>query len=159
MFVRAIAVKALFTLALALTQLLASGASPLYLCQCANGSTCIDFGPATCGCCQHDDEHADVCCAEHDSCRDHQQSARATAPIDDPCDCRHVRICEPQTVTRSMEVDAPRGDWQFLSLIATLCPATAGLDLTRAADCRELPRWLHAPPPTLALLASVVIRC
>jgi hypothetical protein len=152
-------VKALFTLALAVTQLLASSASPLYFCLSADGSKCIDFGPATCACCEQDHEHAGVRGADHDDCCDHQQSARATAQVDDPCDCRHVRISEPQSVTRSADINAPHGDRHVLSLIAIPFRAIAPLDGTSADLGRQSCGWLHAPPPALALLATVVIRC
>jgi hypothetical protein len=144
--------KAPLAIVLAATQLFASSASPLYLCLSADGSACIDFGPETCCCCQHGHEHAHAGTADHDACCDRPH-------VDDPCGCKHVQISEPHSVTRMSDADGSSCTHHVVSVIAIPCHAVRLVDVISATESGESRCWLHAPPPALSLLATVIIRC
>jgi hypothetical protein len=86
--------KPLLSLCLVLSQLLAAGDAPLYLCLGSDEPLCIDFGPASCDCCQHDShdggaESDDHC---HASSGAVLEVRSEELQIDAPCDCAHVQL-------------------------------------------------------------------
>jgi hypothetical protein len=150
--------RLLLILALAATQCLSLGASPLYLCLSANGSMRVDLGPAGCRC-AHEDACEHACTAE-DGCEDHHNGY---SPVDgtsfgDPCDCIHVQITEPQSATRSVTSQQSERDGEyFFDLPASHVAAAAGAQ--PALDCWSNVRSPHPPSLALTVLSSVVIRC
>jgi hypothetical protein len=129
-------------------------AAPVYLCLEADGSVCVDFGPAACDCCRHVPAEA-ACADESCSHADHEESGPVASAWFDPCDCEHVQIVEPQPATRERS-NAPLAQPRSILIAVTASnpPSAAAL----ASGAAEAPPPRVAPSATLLLLASVVIR-
>jgi hypothetical protein len=143
--------KPLLALSLMLMQLLPVGAAPLYLCLDGDGSVCIDFGPASCGCCH--DEHHKSATETNVAIGGHAGAEHA------PCDCAHIQISKsPGPVILSPTINLGR---HFVGAIFS-SPVSVTSRLLLPATQWDL--WLTASNPPrfftpLAALWSVALRC
>lgn len=95
--------QSILSLMLAAVQVLAWNAAPVFLCLEADGTACVDRGPAFCDCCHagkpSEKGHAcgDAGCAghEHDGLATDERSLGET-----PCGCEHEQISDAQAAVR-----------------------------------------------------------
>jgi hypothetical protein len=159
--------RSFLSLLLATTHLLTCGAAPLYLCIDADGSMCIDAGPADCDCCgdavatAHDHEACGATCDEHEreaavadaACREAGPDSLVSAT---PCDCEHLAIsgsCAP-AIVRASSAEACK----FMP-IAMAHPSLTTVPTATLGPSADL---FEQPSSTLFLsmvLRSVVLRC
>lgn len=97
--------RLLLSLALAGTQLLSWGASPLYVCFQRDGGLCVEAGPAACHCCRHKDDlpKASAVSSCTDQCPHHQdetlgeeRSKNVAFTLTEDCDCLHLPLAQSQ---------------------------------------------------------------
>lgn len=143
-------VKALLCVALLATQVLSWNAAPLYVCLGPDGSFCVDFGPASCGCCRLDAANSDCCAAAHADEHEHGDI--------DPCGCNHIQVSEPQSATlvrTTLVVDSQRFAGPQAAAINS---ADAGRVFATSWPTLSF-RSIDLPSAALAELSSVVLRC
>lgn len=146
-------------LILLMTQLL-SGSGLSYLCIANDGSCfCLDTGPNTCRCCQHQDKDvAHCCCAECEASEEQEGILTGLRTLaGHSCECTHVMLlAELPTLTRRISTDA-----EGFAQVAVL-----SLDVVTPFELVPTPSaqagWIGPPAaPAFALIvaATVVIRC
>jgi hypothetical protein len=154
-------VHTLLSLMLVATQVLSGNSAALYVCLEPDGSFCLDFGPSTCGCCQHDETDGSE--AEHDACGDHDcdhhpaDVASSDEHAEPDCPCDHVQISEPQTATVHKAAAPPQDHLPPapLAIVSDLAAACFSTNVGESLSAR-----LHdGPSLILAERASVVLRC
>lgn len=163
-------VKLLLVLMLTATQLLAGSGDGLYLCVSNDGLCyCVDSGPESCTCCQHDKMHESsdegcCCCRSVETCScphdaNPPQSAAMALLAGDTCGCTHILIAveQPTSVTRmSVMSDAGR----LTQLVAQL---PIGVFWNETVTTPSLkPRWIRPPEIAdfaLIVVSTAVIRC
>jgi hypothetical protein len=143
-------IRSLLALVLLGAQVLSWNASPLYLCLGPDGSICLDFGPASCGCCRPQAADADGCQSEHAQHDDHGQG--------DSCPCTHVQISEAQTATLNRAPAAPDAHRLVTSLAAAGDLSSAGCLPTTSQSALPITP-LDLPSAALCGRASIVLRC
>ncbi|MEX0675446.1 MAG: hypothetical protein WD063_00125 [Pirellulales bacterium] len=149
-------VKTLLSAVLVATQLVSWNASPLYLCLGADGSICVDFGPAGCGCCRNRPAEKGCCGSQHEA----DVCGQLPLAVDnfDPCGCDHIQISEPQSAMLVRTTAAPDAQGWGIPLVAALCTGASGCCISAtSADAPRCPCDAHST--ALVLLASVVMRC
>jgi hypothetical protein len=150
--------KSLLSIVLLATQVLSWNAVPVYLCLGADGSICVDFGPASCGCCRLDLPATGGCESEHGRHDDHARLKPLGLADVDPCGCTHVEISQHQqaTLNRATEVqDAHRSVTTpavSSDLAGACCQWATGQTALRA-------RAPEAPSGSLGERSSIVLRC
>ena len=161
-------VKPLLTILLALVQVTAFSRAPLYLCVSSDGTVCVDLGPDFCDCCHHestaDDHHGCSAGCDHhehsasDVCRLHQEGPVADDSLATaPCDCTHIGLAARQEAA-IVRADVDRDQHQSWLASAPLCLTAERVPGSNAFAERTVDRSL-APTCSLALLATVVLRC
>ncbi len=153
--------KSLLLTLLMLTQSLAGASSPLYLCIEGNGGFCVDYGPAACDCCRHDDEHGHASegllaqgdCAELEHCIDLNLSDGHDAA----CDCVHVCLSNPLAAVVTARVALPDAA-QGKMLPAAIGSNLGHLNVVILAMSPTLITHV-ASTSALAQRASLVLRC
>lgn len=153
-------------LALAMTQCVSWGASPLYLCVGSEGSVSFDLGHENCRC-RHEPDEESVCdtdrhaaCEGAAGCRHGDDVPGETADDCqirfDPCGCRHYQILHQQgpLVVRSSAKARQANqfvaqDWALPLSVAVTPGDSQGLCSTTRP----------VPPPGMMLRAPVVLRC
>lgn len=161
--------RLLLSLTLVLTQVAASGGSPLFLCLSHNGAVCIDFGPEACDCCDastcshescspaecgHSHGGASIC--DQQSCEP-ESSESGLRSLADDCGCKHVQISAPQNAVSARASSLDIDSKALLGVVYACLPTGAELLTplsTVAADVLSAHRC-----PSLALSASAVMRC
>ena len=143
-------VKSLLALVLLSSQLLSWNASPLFVCLGPDGSICLDFGPASCGCCRPQTADADCCASEHAQHDDHGQ--------DDSCPCTHVQISDVQTATLNRAPAAPDAHRLVASLSVAGNLSSAGCIPTTSRTAVPIVP-LDLPSAALCQRSSIVLRC
>jgi hypothetical protein len=150
-------VKTLLSFVLFAAQVLSWNASGVYLCLGADGSVCVDFGPASCGCCRLDPADIDRCSSEHGR-RDDHRGFPCGLPDFDPCGCTHVQISEPQCATLERATEVPDARRLVTTPDRSSSLAGACCDLaTGQTALRVIPSDLPSGP--LGELSSIVLRC
>lgn len=156
--------KLVLSLTLVLTQVAASGGSPLFLCLGHCGAVCIDFGPEACDCCDSTSCGHETCMpagCRHDApgiCQHSSGESQATAltGVDDDCGCKHVQISAPQHAV------APRNggpdDASTALALAPTCLLTVP-ELSVQGAMHSPPLDAMPPCSSLALSASAIMRC
>lgn len=95
--------QSILSLMLAAVQVLAWNAAPVYLCLEADGSACVDRGPAFCDCCHERSDDGHSCgsdCAEHE----HDGLASGEHSLGEgPCGCEHEQISDVQVAVKSQD--------------------------------------------------------
>lgn len=161
--------RLLFILMLVTTQLLSGSGGSVYLCVSNDGTCCIDSGPASCTCCDKEDQHevcADGCCVhEAGSYVGHQcddlmpESDQSPLLVGDPCRCTHLLIsAEPPTCVSRISAAS---DCQRIAQLAALVPS---LTIWSAFEDASLAHARPERPPSLCdyyliTVSTVVIRC
>lgn len=143
-------VKSLLSLVLLSAQLLSWNASPRYLCLDPDGSICLDFGPASCGCCRPEAAKSDCCAAEHGQHDDHGHA--------DSCPCTHVQISEAQTATLNRATAAPDAHRLVTSLAVAADLSSAGCFPTASQTTVPMVP-LDLPSAAICQRSSIVLRC
>lgn len=162
--------RLLLILMLVTTQLLSGSGGSVYLCVRNDGTCCcIDSGPASCTCCDKEDQHegyADGCCVhEAGSCdgrhHDNQMPESDQSPLlaGDPFGCTHLLISSelPTCVSRISAAN----DFQRIAQLAALVPS---LTIWNEFDASSLANARPDRPPSfhdfiLIVVSTVVIRC
>ncbi len=153
--------KLVTSLALMFAQALPWAGGPLFACVGRDGSVCIDRGPESCGCCQHE-AAATMACDDHQSACTHTSHAAADAPCDAalssaPCDCTHELIETAPVVAATRSAVADLAVQTYSWSLASLPWGPTTSSMTMAALVQSELSALAAAP--LGLLASIVIRC
>jgi hypothetical protein len=148
--------RSIATLTLMIAQAAAWVGGPQFRCVDNEGSICVDEGPRSCHCCEHEESTATT---HH--CEGHDHSALAacdeTAVSSGDCDCTHELLGSE----RAARVSRSTGSINLHEAQQMVAPFDVALDalsvrhiaLRLAADSASL----FAPP--LILLSSVALRC
>ncbi len=95
--------QSILSLMLAAVQVLAWNAAPVYLCLEADGSACVDRGPAFCDCCQSG-ESSHVCGGGECDAPGHDGLVTGEHSLNEgPCGCEHEQISDAQVAVKSQD--------------------------------------------------------
>jgi len=145
----------ILSLMLAAVQVLAWNAAPVYLCLEADGSACVDRGPAFCDCCQNG-KSSPVCGSEN--CRDvHQHDGLAGSERslgDASCGCKHEQISDAQVAVKGQ-------DRSNIALTASIQAVATVSEVALVSPPSELfvnANWQSSTSSALAARAGIVLR-
>jgi hypothetical protein len=96
--------QSILSLMLAAVQVLAWNAAPVYLCLEADGSACVDRGPAFCDCCESGESSHN--CGKANCGDDHEHDGLAgneRSLGEGPCGCEHEQISDAQVAVKSQD--------------------------------------------------------
>jgi hypothetical protein len=150
-------VKLLLSLSLIVTQLLATGAVPVYVCFGCDGSITVDQGPESCKCRVAGDDGESVPCCGHSHHRNCHSGSKLMIATDD-CGCVHLPVSIPGTPTR-VSARSPVEHAKFAPVNVTGVPQFDLSHLIRVDWKPRLDRIDRPASGALRDLGTVILRC